>query len=587
MPPSTAQPNILWLVSEDNSRYLGCYGDPVAHTPRLDALAAEGIRYDQAYAVAPVCAPSRFSIITGMYPWSVPGAEHMRANVDLPPHVHPFTAYLRQVGYYCTNASKTDYNAKVSIEAAWDQCSEDAHWRDRAPGQPFFSVVNFMETHESCLFDGHDQTDTDPGSVRVPAYLPDTATVRADLAHYYDHMSRLDDQIGTVLDEIERDGLSEDTIVVYYADHGGVQPRSKRFCYDSGLAVPLLVHVPERWRAHAAADPGPSAEAITLMDLPATVLSLAGIRPPDHLHGRAALGPHRRPAPTLVFGGRSRMDERYDLQRTVRDHRFRYLRNYQPCLPAGQHLGYMWQQQSVQEWEELARTGDLPAVQRTFWEHKHAEALYDLQADPDEVHNLAGDPRHADIRDRLSASLDDHMREVGDTGFLLEGSFEPLGDGDLGTLMTLAATVARHEPVPSGEHATHPHSAIRAWAARAAQAALTCPEHPGIDAALREEHQRTLELLVHDPVPGIRIIALEAVADEAAIGHLIALLGHDDEPVRLQSANALDRLAERGRIPTSLTDRLTAALTAPTATQDRYLPRIAEHMSRHLGAAGA
>jgi arylsulfatase A-like enzyme len=262
----------------------------------LDRLAATGITFDQAHSSAPVCAPSRHTIITGVYA-TTHGAQHMRSQRPLPAGVRFFPEYLRAAGYFCTNNSKTDYNTSTPWDAAWDENSRTAHWRHRKPGQPFFAVFNHEQSHESRQ---HKRLPlvTDPAKVKVPSYLPDTPTVRADLAQYYDNVSRADAAIGEVLQQLAEDGLAEDTIVFYYSDNGGTLPRSKRFLYDNGTHVAMIARFPAKFRALAPSAPGTrSAELVNFVDLAPTVLSLAGVTAPGYFQGRALAGAARRPAP--------------------------------------------------------------------------------------------------------------------------------------------------------------------------------------------------------------------------------------------------------------------------------------------------
>ncbi len=417
---SASRPNILWVVHEDTTfNYSGPYGDANARTPVLDRLAKDGITYTRAYCPTPVCAPTRASIITGRYAASL-GAQHMRSHNPLPAGVKFFPEFLRDAGYFCTNANKTDYNTSTPFAAAWDRNDRQASWRDRAPGQPFFAVINFAQSHESSLHSRQPLT-TDPARVRVPAYLPDTPTVRADLAQFYDRVAAADTAIGRTLDELAKDGLLEDTIVFYYADNGGSVSRSKRTLYDSGTHLPLVVHFPAKFRHLAPHAAGTRTdELVSLVDLAPTVLSLAGVPLPAQFQGRAFAGPARTPAPAVLPLFRDRMDERYELSRAVVDGKFRYLRNYLPDQPWGQFQTYQWKQASQQEWAELHRAGKLNPTQRAFFEPKQVEELYDDDADPDNVHNLASDPRYRATLERLRAALNADLLKLHDTGFIPE-----------------------------------------------------------------------------------------------------------------------------------------------------------------------
>ncbi|MDI1249647.1 MAG: sulfatase-like hydrolase/transferase, partial [Lacunisphaera sp.] len=418
--PLTAGPNILWVVSEDNSPYtVGAYGDPLARTPNLDRLAARGIVYRRAFAAAPVCAPNRSTIITGRYASSL-GTQHMRSRRSLPDNVGFFPEFLRAAGYFTSNNAKTDYNTSTPETAAWDENNKQAHWRHRRPGQPFFAVFNFEQSHESRLHERQPLL-TDPAKVRVPAYLPDNPESRADLAQYYDCVTRADTAIGRILAQLAEDGLAEDTIIFYYSDNGGAVSRSKRFLYENGTQVALIMHFPEKYRHLAPAAAGSSlAELVNCVDLAPTMLSLAGLPVPRHFQGRAIAGPARSPAPAHTFMFRDRMDERYDLSRAVTDGRYRYIRHFLPHLPLGQHLDFLWKQASMRQWAGQAQSGQLNALQRAFFEPKAAEELFDCEADPDNVRNLAGEPAHRDTLDRLRAALRGHLLSSRDTGFLPE-----------------------------------------------------------------------------------------------------------------------------------------------------------------------
>jgi arylsulfatase A-like enzyme len=454
------RPNILWLVSEDNNPYIGAYGDPVARTPAIDRLAREGILYENCFSQAPVCAPSRFTIITGMYATSCAPANHMRALGKGPRGLRGFPAYLRQAGYYCTNNAKTDYNTEIDLKDAWDESSGQAHWRKRPAGRPFFAVFNHNITHESQVFPEAQARHApvalpvDPARVRIPAYVPDTPETRRDRANYYDLMSRLDTQLAAKLKDLEDAGLAEDTIVFYYGDNGGVLPRSKRFTYDSGLHVPLIVRFPDKWKHLAPAAPGSRIAApVTFVDFAPTVLSLAGVEPPSHLQGKAFAGARNAGPQEYAFSFRDRMDERYDMCRTARDARYRYIRNYHPHRIWGQHVQYLWQQTGMAVWERLYREGRLNAAQSIFWQQKPEEELFDLATDPDEVNSLARDPAHQARLQRMRKALEQHLLEIRDNGFIPEGSplegYESTRDESaypLERILAVANTATRRDP---------------------------------------------------------------------------------------------------------------------------------------------
>ncbi len=420
---SSERPNFLWLSSEDNGPELGCYGDPDAITPNLDALAARGVRYLRASSNAPVCAPARTVIITGMDPTSF-GGQHMRSQVRLPEGMKLFPQFLREAGYYCTNNRKEDYNV-VKPGKVWDESSGKAHYRNRKEGQPFFAVFNFTTTHESQIRNGiaEEHRIHDPAKIRVPGYHPDTPEVRQGWAQYHDRITMMDRQIGQALEELEEAGLAEDTIIFYWGDHGSGMPRSKRWPYNSGLHVPLIVHFPEKWKSLAPegyTTGGTSERMVSFMDLGPTMLSLAGIEPPQWMQGRAFAGEHEVPGSRYSFGFRGRMDERYDLVRTVMGSRYVYLRHYQPHRIYGQFVNYMFQTPATRSWKEQFEAGDLYAAQARFWKEKPAEELYDLEADPDETVNLAGSSEHEEVLEAMRAAHRAHVLRIRDLGFLHE-----------------------------------------------------------------------------------------------------------------------------------------------------------------------
>ncbi|NOX56372.1 MAG: sulfatase [Planctomycetes bacterium] len=404
------RPNFLWLTCEDMSPNLGCYGDPDAVTPNLDRLAARGVRYTLAFAPAGVCATARSSLIVGMYASSI-GSQHMRCTTTLPDFIRPFTTYLRRAGYYCTNQSKQDYNFKTPADA-WDVGrGPKAHWKYRKPGQPFFAVFNYVDTHESRIR-GPTRVKVplteaerhDPAKVHVPPYLPDTPLIRKDWARYLDLITMMDKAwIPQRLKELEEAGVADNTIIFFFSDHGVGLPRAKQFVYEAGLQVPLIIYFPPRWRHLAPAKPGSAVDRlVSFVDFGPTILSLAGIPIPKHMQGKPFLGPQAVPPREYVFGIRDRMDERYDMTRTVRDRRFKYHRHYMPFIPHYPWLDYMEQLDTAKELRRLKAEGKLTDGPAFFMaDSKPPEELYDLQVDPHELHNVADDPRYREVLERM------------------------------------------------------------------------------------------------------------------------------------------------------------------------------------------
>jgi N-sulfoglucosamine sulfohydrolase len=429
-------PNIVWISNEDMSPHLGAYGDPLARTPNLDRLAKASIRFTNAFTTAPVCAPSRAAIITGMHQNAI-GAQHMRTLEDrvpelpgpyeaVPPfYVKAFPEYLRAAGYFTSNRSKTDYQFGVPF-TIWDDLGPNAHWRNRPDkGQPFFSVFNFMVTHESQAFPTSPARKgkplvTDPAKMQVPPYYPDTPLVREELARMYDNIADMDTQVGEILRQLDEDGLADNTIVFYWADHGDGVPRAKRSLYDSGLHVPLMI----RWPKGLDGGPAPgsvSDQLVSFVDLAPTVLALARVEIPAHLQGRGLVGPKTGPEPEFVFAARDRMDIEYDMMRSARDKRFLYIRNFEPELPYAGHIIYRNQSHIMQEWFRLQAEHKL-AGPPALWmrTNRPAEELYDTKADPYQIHDLAADPAHRTTLDRMRQAVTAWMTRVGDQGLINE-----------------------------------------------------------------------------------------------------------------------------------------------------------------------
>jgi uncharacterized sulfatase len=397
------RPNILWLSTEDMSPHLGCYGDPDARTPNIDELAAQGVLYKNAFVPAPVCAVCRCAIITGVYAPSL-GAQHMRSRVRLPEEIRCFTEYLREAGYYCTNNAKEDYNFRTP-RTAWDESSGRAHWRNRSRrDQPFFAVFNFTGTHESAVRGDESKYSRtislvpesqrhDPATLTLPPYYPDTPKVREHWARYYNTISALDVWIGERLAELDAAGLADDTIVVFWSDHGAGLPRAKRWLYDSGLRVPLVVRVPEKFRDYRPAAAGsPSDRLVSLIDLGPSMLNLCGLPVPEYMQGQAFLGENLPPEREFIFASRDRMDESYDCSRAIRTKRYKYIRNFMPWRPYAQFGAYPENNDLMRELRRMQCEGKLTPEEAVFMvAKKPAEELYDLEDDPHELHNLLPD----------------------------------------------------------------------------------------------------------------------------------------------------------------------------------------------------
>jgi len=365
--------NVLCIVCEDISPLLGSYGDRVALTPVLDRLARDGVRFTRMFSSAGVCAPSRAALITGMYASSI-GANNMRTSsadrVGLPPYeavpppaVRPFTESLRASGYYTTNNAKTDYQFKPPL-TAWDENGRDAHWRHRPAGVPFFAVFNLEATHESQVWErADDPVVVAPERVLLPPYYPDTPAVRRDVARVYSNIAVMDRQVGERLAELDEAGIADETVVIFYSDNGGPLPRGKRELLDSGLHVPFLMRFPGNAHAGTVVD-----DLVAFVDVPATILSVAGVPVPKHMQGRPFWGDQKAPPRELVFAARDRMDEEVDHVRAARDRRFKYLRNSRPDLPRYQDIDYRKQMAAMQDILRLRDEGRLDRVQSLWFQ---------------------------------------------------------------------------------------------------------------------------------------------------------------------------------------------------------------------------
>ena len=580
------RPNILWLVSEDNNPLLGCYGDPLAHTPTLDRLADKGVLYERCFA-QPVCAPSRFALITGLYAATAGPAHHMRAQGKIPAWLKGFPALLRDAGYYTSNNAKTDYNAPINIPEAWNESGQKAHWRKRPiPAQPFFSVFNHELTHESCLFPELSlplkRPPTDRAKVRIPPYQPDTPEIRDDWGRYYDYMALLDAQIAAKLKDLANAGLAENTIIFYFGDNGGVQPRSKRFLQRSGTHVPLIVYFPPKWRHLSPATPGTRiTDPVGFPDFAPTVLSLAGVKVPDYMQGRAFAGLAKEAPHEFVFSTRDRMDQRYDMMRSVMDRRWLYIRNFRPDLPYVQAHEYSFKARGYQSWARVAAEGKLTATSARFWGTKPSEELYDLDADPDNLNNLVRDPAQRTTLERMRQALKEHSVEINDNGFLPEGSSiegydasRQAGTFPIARVFALAILASDRDPknlpglIAALDDASEP---LRWWAAQGCT--MLGAQSAPAEAALRRR--------LADPSGAVQVAAAEALA---ALGKLDAALPALERCIEssptpafiMQAGNVLDRLGERARPALPAMKR--AVASAPSAPAGSYPP---QHILHH------
>ncbi|MEQ9411371.1 MAG: sulfatase-like hydrolase/transferase [Fuerstiella sp.] len=568
------RPNILWLSCEDISPHLHCYGYKNATTPHLDALAEQSVLFEHAYTTAGVCAPCRSAIITGMYQTSI-GTHHMRCEALLPEHVRPFTFWLQESGYYCTNNSKQDYQFRTP-KGTWDESSGRAHWKNRPDTtQPFFAVFNYTGCHESGIASDSKYSqvtsdltphDRDVVAASLPPYYPDTAITRDDWGRYYDVITAMDKWVGQHLAELDQAGLSEDTIVIYWSDHGVGLPRAKRWLYESGTHVPLIIRVPEKWQSLAG--PGFTAGSrsdrlISMIDLGPTTLSLAGVPTPEHMQGQAFMGPHVTAPRRYIFGARDRMDERYDIIRMVRDHRYRYVRNYEPYRTWYQYMNTPEKGRTMKEIRRAAAGKRRATVAQFLTDHKPLEELYDVSADPHELTNLAADPDYAE---KLRELREQHLKWVVDTrdlGLIPEAELHRLrdaagsewailntGDDAEARMQTIrdaavlaGATDAKDLPQLAA-WLLHPDATVRYWAATGIGNRGDLPE------TFRLPTSSLLRLL-QDESENVRVAAARALASvgqkEVALEALSRMLDDGSQWARVHAAIVLDEMDQEAR----------------------------------------
>lgn len=550
-------PNILWITAEDISPNLGCYGDTYADTPNLDKLAAGGLRYTRFFAESPMCAPSRATIITGMHNGPL-GASQMRSNHRVPAFVRPFTAWMREAGWYCVNNSKTDYNLARDasgenaefIKEGWDASSPKAHWRNRPAGKPFFCVLNYMDTHQSrASRDDYAQFVEkvqsrlprerihDPAKAPLPPHYPATDIARRTIARYHDCITTLDDFVGRTLADLKADGLAEDTIVFFYSDHGAGLPTGKACVSDFGLRCPLIVHFPEKFRHLAPANPGSAVERLTCFaDLAPTVLHLLDLPVPAHMHGRPFLGRDLAPAPEFVLGTRDRMDETLETTRWISDGRFMLVRAYRRDTVTDQQSltsRYNGHGELCREIRALAAENNLTSDQRHFWgDQRPAVRLFDTTSDPWNLHDLATEASQHDHVVKMEKALEDFMLRERDLGFWPEPD---LAEDEK---TASAHELARH---PAGRY----------------------PLERILETARLTDDARLRERLA-DPHPIVRYWAVMSLAAHgtearAALPELIPLLRDPSASVRIEIAQLIARL-EDGNAPAESHDVLAKEL---------------------------
>ena len=428
----TKRPNFVFIVSEDNSiHYLRLYGNKLGITPNIERLADNGLTFNHAFSGAPVCSVARSTLATAMHAPRVGFQYHRKsALASLPPGVKPWSQVLRENGYYTTNNAKTDYNFNVNRKEVWDMSSNKATWRNRPnKAMPFFHMQSFADSHESRLHFPLKQmetpTKTSPDDVMLQPYFPDTPIMRYTKARYYDRIRVIDSQVGKIINQLKEDGILEDTFVFYFGDHGGVMPRSKGYAYESGLHVPLVVRIPENFKKLIDHKRGTRTNGfVSFIDFGPTVLNLASISVHKELDGQAFFGKGVSAADLAnrdeVFGHADRFDEKFDMVRTYRKGKWKYIRNYQSYYADGLQNNYRYRQLAYDNWRNLYRAERLNPVQRQFFERRSVEQLFNLEKDPHEVTNLAADPTQSKRLAEMRGLLKNKMKSINDLSFYPE-----------------------------------------------------------------------------------------------------------------------------------------------------------------------
>ena len=566
------RPNILWITSEDNSPYLGCYGHPQAKTPNLDKLATEGIRYRNAFSSAPVCSAARSTLITGMNACTL-GIHNHRSNVRVPDSVVYYPQVFRKAGYYCTNNSKTDYNMSINGKrggwqaVGWHASSKTAHYKNRKKGQPFFAVFNTTLSHEGQTTDkaykGRSKQNpgeriVPPDEVILPPYHPDTPVIRENWSRYFDNLFLMDKFVGARLRELEESGEADSTIVFYYADHGGALPRGKRNIHDSGTRVPLIIRIPEKWKHLAPAKPGEWIDdPVAFVDFPATAANACGLEIPKIWEGEPFLGPNAVKR-DYVYLFRGRMDERFDTVRAIRTKDYLYVKNFSPHRPYGQAYTYPFRVlASMGSWYEAFRAGACNDAQARYWKPKSAEEFYVIENDPFQIENLIDDPEHAARIATLRLMLKTEMTTARDTGLIPEGLYPRLAKGttiyeyvqdkEFKASFTVLAAFSGSDPKSTPKDleflASSQDAVVRYWAATG------CLVQGKRAASMKE----LLLKLLADPVPDVRVIAAEALGyigeTEKNLSVLVNVIETGNEHESLAAITALEALARNGVLP--------------------------------------
>ncbi|HKK10460.1 MAG TPA: sulfatase-like hydrolase/transferase [Bacteroidales bacterium] len=557
-------PNVVLLIAEDVSPELGAYGNEYATTPNIDALASDGMVYDFALTTAPICAPSRSTLASGLYATSL-GTQHLRSETPFPEDLKTLPELLSQNGYFTTNRDKTDYN--FDPEGMWDHwSSEYSPWRNRPEGKPFYSFINIGPSHEGSVNSIEKYNDFvkdlppekfhDPTKVEVPPYYPDTPEIREIWAHYYDILTLLDMNIGNVLDMLQEDGLMDETIVIFIADHGFGMPRYKRWLNITGMHVPFIVYAPEKYQhlIPGFQQGGHNIDLVSFIDLPPSILNMAGAEVPDYMQGKPILGENAQPERKFAFGARDRADDMFEMLRSVTNGNFIYIRHFMP------HLSYMQpgfiysdRKEAFRELRKAHKQGITNEEQEKLWNEKPVEELYDLKNDPKELNNLAENEEFNEIKQNLQKKLYDWMVETKDLGLLPEAEYMMRSEGSTPyeyarsgnyhpeEILEAAKMVGKAEEYKILEKTVHEDSGVRYWSV----IALMQKEN------LSNESINSLNNLLADQSPAVQIAAAELLSLRTNSKEAVQTLGkwvQDDRPwLAMQAARSILLVGENAR----------------------------------------
>jgi len=432
------KPNILWITIEDTSpQFIGCYGNKDARTPTIDKLASEGIRFTNAFSTGTVCSPSRTAIITGVKTYKAGTGNH-RSNYPVPEFIKGFPYYLQQQGYYTTNNAKTDYNVageKLFIAEAWNESSNQAGWWKRKAGQPFFAVFNYNESHQSrTMTETYDwylknvfehlspEERIGDNEFEMPPFYRDSPEMRKQFARVYNSIKLTDNRISELLARLETDNLKDSTIIFFFADHGEGLPRGKTNGINYGYRVPFIVWFPKMYKHLSpwGTSGMVSDELIEFTDLAPTLISLAGGEIPEHLEGRPFLGKKRSDPVKHLHLSSDRSDNGIDMVRTVTDGRFVYSRNYMPYINEARYIRYMEIGEIKQQMRKDLAENKLNPLQKSLFEPRPAEFLFDIESDLWETKNLADDPEYKPVLEKMRNRLKEEVIQSRDVMFLPE-----------------------------------------------------------------------------------------------------------------------------------------------------------------------